>query len=29
MQRRDFLRYSALGAAAVTLAPVSGMGASA
>ena len=26
MQRRDFLRYSALGAAAATLAPVSGMG---
>ncbi|MBO6063249.1 MAG: Gfo/Idh/MocA family oxidoreductase, partial [Bacteroidales bacterium] len=26
MQRRDFLRFSALGAAAATLAPVSGMG---
>ena len=26
MQRRDFLRYSALGAAAATLAPVSGIG---
>jgi len=29
MQRRDFLRYSALGAAAVTLAPVPGMSANA
>ena len=27
MQRRDFLRYSALGAAAATLAPIPGMGA--
>ena len=29
MQRRDFLRYSALGAAAATLAPLPGMAASA